>query len=131
MGKRIPPPDPAFLERAWSTIAAAAGKSAVAVVLGTERFFGNALLVTALVINQDGTMAGSQDKVQIDPSEEGIYSPGAGRRVFQCGLLLFGVASGERADPSGRKNWTLEPNPLPITSPCDGECKSAATIVLR
>src|SRR5690606_21041497 len=36
-GKRIPPPDPAFLERAWSSVAAAAGKADVAVVLGTER----------------------------------------------------------------------------------------------
>jgi predicted amidohydrolase len=35
-----------------------------------------ALLITALVINRDGTIAGFQDKVQIDPSEEGVYSPG-------------------------------------------------------
>ena len=49
-------------------------------------------LITALVINRDGTIAGFQDKVQLDPSEEGTYSPGSGRRVFQTGPLTFGVA---------------------------------------
>jgi predicted amidohydrolase len=92
MGKVVPPPDRAFLERAWSAIRAAAAKANLAVVLGTERVVDHALLATALVINQDGTIAGFQDKVQIDPSEEGTYSPGSGRRVFQTGPLTFGVA---------------------------------------
>ncbi len=92
MGKTVPPPDPAFLERAWSAIAAAAAKANLAVVLGTERVVDGALLITALVINRDGTIAGFQDKVQLDPSEEGTYSPGSGRRVFQTGPLTFGVA---------------------------------------
>jgi predicted amidohydrolase len=91
-GKAVPPPDAVFLGRAWSTIAAAAAKGNVAVILGTERVVDNALLATALVINRDGTMAGFQDKVQLDPSEEGTYSSGSGRRVFQTGSLTFGVA---------------------------------------
>ena len=37
-GKQVPPPDAAFLERAWATIAAAAARANVAVILGTERF---------------------------------------------------------------------------------------------
>ncbi len=52
LGKQVPPPDPAFLERAWSTIAAAAGKADVAVVLGTERVVDEGLRITALVINR-------------------------------------------------------------------------------
>jgi predicted amidohydrolase len=92
MGKFVPPPDPSFLERAWSMVAAAAGKANVAVVLGTERIVDDALVITALVINRDGTIAGFQDKVQLDPSEESTYSPGSGRRVFQAGPLTFGVA---------------------------------------
>jgi len=92
LGKSVPPPDPAFLERAWSTIRAAAAKASLAVVLGTERAVDDALLATALVIHQDGTIAGFQDKVQLDPSEEGTYSPGSGRRVFQAGPLTFGIA---------------------------------------
>jgi predicted amidohydrolase len=91
-GKNVPPPDPVFLDRAWSVIAAAAAKADVAVVLGTERVVDGALLASALVIDRDGTRAGFQDKVQIDPSEEGTYRPGAGRRVFRSGALVFGVA---------------------------------------
>jgi predicted amidohydrolase len=92
LGQSVPPPDPVFLERAWSLVAGAAAKADVAVVLGTERFVEGALLNSALVVNRDGTIAGFQDKVQLDPSEEGTYSPGSGRRVFQTGALTFGVA---------------------------------------
>ncbi len=91
-GKRVPPPDPAFLDRAWAAIADRAARTGVTVVLGTERVVEGGLVPTALVINPDGSMAGFQDKVQIDPSEEGTYTPGAGRRVFHAGLLIFGVA---------------------------------------
>jgi predicted amidohydrolase len=92
MGKTAPPPDAGFLERAWSAIAAAAAKANLAVILGTERVADGSLLISAVVINRDGTIAGFQDKVQIDPSEEVIYSAGSGRRVFQMGPLTFGVA---------------------------------------
>jgi predicted amidohydrolase len=92
MGKAIPPPDPGFLERGWSLIAAAAAKANLTVILGTERVVDSALFATALVINPDGTIAGFQDKVQLDPSEEGTYSFGSGRRVFQTGSLTFGIA---------------------------------------
>ena len=91
-GKRVPPPDPRFLERAWSAIAAAAAKANVAVVLGTERVVDDKVLISALAVNRDGTIEGFQDKVQIDPSEEGTYSAGRGRRVFTAGRLTFGVA---------------------------------------
>jgi predicted amidohydrolase len=90
--KAIPPPDPAFLERAWRAIAGAAGRAEIGVILGTERVVDRALLISALVINRDGTIAGFQDKVQIDPSEEAIYSLGCGRRTFQTGAVTFGVA---------------------------------------
>ena len=92
MGKTIPPPDPLFLEHAWSGIAAAAAKARIAVILGTERLVNDALFATALVISRDGTIAGFQDKVQLDPTEDGIYTPGSGRRVFQTEGLTFGIA---------------------------------------
>ena len=92
LGKQVPPPDPAFLEHAWSAVARAAGKANLAVILGTERIVNHALLISALVINPDGTVAGFQDKVQIDPSEESTYYPGSGRRVFQAGPLKFGIS---------------------------------------
>lgn len=91
-GKPVTPPDSVFLDRAWASIVAAAAKANIGVILGTERLAGGRLLATALVINPDGTLAGFQDKVQIDPSEEGTYSFGSGRRVFQVGPLTFGIA---------------------------------------
>ena len=49
------------------------------------------MLPSAVVIDRDGTVAGFQDKVQIDPSEETTYTSGSGRRVFEAGALTFGV----------------------------------------
>jgi predicted amidohydrolase len=100
MSKVVPPADRKFLERAWSAIAAAAAKAKITVILGTERVVNDGLVPTALVINQDGSIAGFQDKEQIDPSEEGTYTPGSGRRVFQAeapgaasrGSVTFGIA---------------------------------------
>ncbi len=92
LGHEPPPPDAAFLERAWRDIAKASGQASVGVVLGTERIVDGSLLATVLVIDRDGSLAGFQDKVQIDPSEDGLYTPGNGRRVFQAGPLTFGVA---------------------------------------
>jgi predicted amidohydrolase len=92
IGKRVPPPDAEFLDCAWSAIATSAAKAKITVVLGTERLLGGALLATALVINRDGSFAGFQDKVQVDPSEESVYAPGDGRRIFEAGRLTFGVA---------------------------------------
>lgn len=92
-GKAVPLPDPEFLERAWSEIAKAAAKANMAVILGTERVVAKVgLLISALVINRDGTIAGFQDKVQLDPSEESTYSFGSGRRIFQTGPLTFGIS---------------------------------------
>jgi predicted amidohydrolase len=92
LGHDVEPPDAAFLERAWSTIAGVAGRSRIAVVLGTERVTDRGVLISALVINADGSIAGFQDKRQIDPSEEGTYVIGDGSRVFQAGPVTFGIA---------------------------------------
>src|SRR4051794_26394191 len=70
-GRDVQPPDAAFLDRAWSTLAAACARAEVTAVVGTERIVEGALRATALVIDADGSLAGFQDKVQIDPAEEG------------------------------------------------------------
>ena len=90
--KRIPAPDAAFLDGAWATVESAAAQANVAVILGTERVIDGRPTITALVVNRDGSRAGFQDKVQIDPSEEGTYAAGTGRQVFRSGDLTFGVA---------------------------------------
>jgi predicted amidohydrolase len=91
-GRNVAPPDTAFLERAWAVTARAAARAGTWVVLGTERVAAAGRLVaTALVVAADGTRAGFQDKVQIDPSEETTYAPGEGRQLFTAGPLTFGV----------------------------------------
>jgi predicted amidohydrolase len=89
--KQIPPPDPDFLEQAWADLAAKAAAANVGVILGTERVVDGTLRITALVIEPDGQIAGFQDKVQLDVSEEGTYSAGGERRIFKFGSLVFGV----------------------------------------
>lgn len=91
-GKSLPPADAAFLERAWSEVAAAAAHGNIAVVLPTERIVSGGLRIAALVILPDGGLLGFQDKVQLDPSEEAIYSPGRERQIFQIGALRFGIS---------------------------------------
>ena len=92
-GQATAPPDPLFLEHAWAAVADAARKSGIAVILGTERVTERGLQISARVINADGTLAGWQDKRQIDPTEETIYPAlGTERRVFTAGPLKFGIA---------------------------------------
>jgi predicted amidohydrolase len=92
MGKEAPPPDAQFLESAWARIAGAAARAGIAVIIGTERIEGGSLFISALVISSEGTIAGRQDKVQLDPGEDGLYSPGSERHLFQAGALKFGIA---------------------------------------
>jgi predicted amidohydrolase len=85
-------PDPTFLERAWADVADAARAARITVILGTERVTDRGLQITACVINPDGTVAGWQDKGQIDPFEEITYPAlGTERRIFTAGPLTFGV----------------------------------------
>ena len=91
LGAPVPPADAAWLEDAHRQVARAAGEAGIAVALGTERFVEGALRITVLVIGPDGGWLGWQDKVQLDPSEEHLYEPGAGREVFTIGDLTFGV----------------------------------------
>ncbi len=91
-GTTTPAPDPAFLERARNDVAVAASAAGITVILGTERVTERGLQITTCIINPDGTVAGWQDKGQLDPSEEAIYPALATeRRVFTAGPLTFGV----------------------------------------
>jgi len=91
-GIPVPLPDAAFLEQAWADVARAAQRAKVTVILGTERVTERGLQISACVINADGTVAGWQDKGQLDPGEEATYPAfGTARHVFTAGPLTFGV----------------------------------------
>lgn len=89
---RVAPPDTAFLESAWARVAEAAGRANVAVFLGSERIVDTALRITTVVVRRDGSIAGFQDKVQLDPSEEGTYTAGDSRQVFTLDDVVYGVS---------------------------------------
>lgn len=90
--ERVTPVAGDFLERAWSDVSAAAGQADVAVFLGTERVVAGQLRISTLVVNRDGSVAGFQDKVQLDPSEEATYVPGDERRVFEMDGVIYGLS---------------------------------------
>jgi predicted amidohydrolase len=91
-GREMAAPDPVFLERAWADVAAAAKAGGITVILGTERVTSAGLQISACVFDADGSIAGWQDKGQLDPAEEPTYPAfGAERRVFTAGPLTFGI----------------------------------------
>ena len=90
--RNAPPPDRSFLASAWASTAETARDANVAVILGTERFEGEALRITTLVIDRDGERLGFHDKTQLDPSEEALFEAGSERQVFTIGPLTFGVS---------------------------------------
>ncbi|HEX4681322.1 MAG TPA: carbon-nitrogen hydrolase family protein [Gemmatimonadaceae bacterium] len=90
--KREMPIDPAFYDAAWREVAGAARRANVGAILGTEREVDGGMRITTLVIDRDGSIAGFQDKVQLDPSEDAAYTSGSERRVFESGPLRFGIS---------------------------------------
>ncbi len=85
------PSDAESLKQAWHRIDEAAAAARIAVIMGTERHDGEKLLISARVTSPGGTCLGFQDKVQLDPSEESIYTPGRERRVFEVSGVTFGI----------------------------------------
>lgn len=89
--KNVAPPDADWLRTALDDVATAAAAARVTVVLGTERVTPQGLHASAAVIGPDGHVLGFQDKVQVDPSEDGLYAPGAGRLLFRAGSMTCGI----------------------------------------
>lgn len=85
-------PNASFLERAMVTVGAAAADARITVILGTERVTDRGLQISACVFSPDGTIAGWQDKGQLDPDEEGVYpAMGIDRHIFSAGPMTFGI----------------------------------------
>lgn len=80
-----------FLQSAHERVLRAAGEHKIAVLLGTERYASHKPRITVLVATPDGTVAGYQDKVQLDPSEDARYEPGSERHLFELAGLRFGI----------------------------------------
>lgn len=90
--RAMAPPEAAYLEDAWTRVAAAARAAGLAVVVGTERIVNGRHRISTLIVNADGSRAGFHDKVQLDPSEEPTWEAGRERHVYTAGTLTFGLA---------------------------------------
>lgn len=80
-----------FLSAAHERIADAAREAGIFVLLGTERYVSDKPRLTVLVFQPDGTLAGQQDKMQLDPDEDPVYEPGTERQVFEVDGIRFGI----------------------------------------
>ncbi len=91
IGSEATPPTADWLDQAWAEVDRRAAELEIGVVLGTERVMAEGSRISARVTGPQGDLLGFQDKVQLDPSEEGTYVAGDHRRVFHLGDLTFGV----------------------------------------
>jgi predicted amidohydrolase len=87
----VPDFDRAAHDRVVSTVGQWARRYGIATILGTEQFSKAGRQIVAVVFNARGEEIGRQPKVQLDPTEDGPYVPGMGRRLFEVDGLKFGV----------------------------------------
>jgi hypothetical protein len=50
-----------------------------------------AIASAAYVIHPDGSCAGFQNQVQLDPSDDNVYHPGSTRHIFTSNALTFDI----------------------------------------
>lgn len=83
---------PEALEKALAEAQSIAVRHRIAVILPMDWHVGDKLYNVAQVISAAGELLGHQAKVQLAPSEDGWWSPGSTRQVFEVGGLVFGIA---------------------------------------
>jgi len=88
----VVPPYQAAQEIALQQIAHCCREAGVAAIVGMEWQTSAGLHIVAMVIDSSGNLLGHQAKNQLDPSEDGPYTPGTTRKMFQHGDLKFGIA---------------------------------------
>jgi predicted amidohydrolase len=64
----------------------------IALILPMDGYIGEQLYNLAYVISKDGRILGYQTKNQLAPSEDEMWTPGQGRRLFEINGLKFGIA---------------------------------------
>lgn len=93
-------PDPAFtrktatrneLEAALAQVLETAKRHRIALILPMDWYEGDALMNVAMVIDAQGNLLGHQAKNQLDPSEDGWWTPGSRQYVFDIPGLRFGI----------------------------------------
>jgi len=93
-------PDPALdrtsasreeLQAALETVRGIAQQHNIALVVPMDWYEGGHIYNVAFVVNAEGDVLGYQAKNQLDPGEDGWWTPGNGQRIFDIPGLRFGV----------------------------------------
>jgi predicted amidohydrolase len=87
------PWDAGTQERALCDVRNLARQHRIAVILSHESVTTGGRQIIATVINDDGSVQGTQTKNQLDPSEDRFYVPGETRRIFAVQGVPFGVVT--------------------------------------
>lgn len=68
-----------------------AADNRIAVILPMDWYTAEGFQNVAWVISSDGELQGYQPKTQLDPTEDDIWTPGTGRRMFEIDGVKFGI----------------------------------------
>jgi predicted amidohydrolase len=79
------------LQSALEKVCAIAKSNNIAVIIPMDWYDDGKFLNVAHVISASGESLGYQSKNQLDPSEDPIWEPGTGRRLFEVDSLKFGI----------------------------------------
>ncbi len=81
-----------MLENALTKACTIAKENSIAIILPMDWYEDEVFLNVAFVISAGGEVLGYQPKVQLDPSEDNLWSAGKGRKLFEVQELKFGIA---------------------------------------
>jgi predicted amidohydrolase len=87
------PWDATIEAQAIALVRQVARRHRIAIILSHESIVAAGRRIVATVIDNDGTVQGTQAKNQLDPTEDRFYVPGESRRVFQVNGVTFGVVT--------------------------------------
>jgi len=73
LSRKVPHVDAAFLDRAWSTVAAAVRSAQITVILGTERIVDGTLRISAAVFSGDGSIVVTAVSAKKSLKGPGVY----------------------------------------------------------
>jgi predicted amidohydrolase len=79
------------LQDALKEVCRIAAENTIAVIIPMDWYEGDAFLNVAHVVSAEGAHLGYQAKNQLDPSEDAVWQPGRGRRLFELNGLRFGI----------------------------------------
>jgi predicted amidohydrolase len=83
---------PEVLKDALHKACGIAKENAVAIILPMDWYEEDEFLNVAFAISSAGEILGYQSKVQLDPSEDNLWSGGKDRRIFEVSDLKFGIS---------------------------------------